>query len=483
MPQIRLYNTLTRKKQALKPINDKQIKLYTCGQTVYYYTHIGNLRTYFFEDVLRKTLEYVGYTVKHVMNITDVGHLTSDQDEGEDKLEKGAKREGKTVWEIAEHYTQDFLENLDAMKIKRADIVCKATEHIPEMIALIQRLEKKGFTYATPTGIYFDVTRFKNYGILTGQKLHEKKKGVRGEVVVDSTKKHPADFRLWQLSQPNHAMQWDSPWGRGYPGWHIECSAMAMKYLGEELDIHCGGMDHIPVHHTNEIAQSEGATGKRFSKLWLHGAFMLIEGERMGKSKNNFYRLTDLQVKGYSPLDYRMALLQAHYRSQYNFTWKGLEDAKSTRQRLNVLIQRLKEQTGKENPAIPGLIQKTRSTINKHLANDLNTPYALSELIAFTRKTNTYIEKGKIGRENAENILSFLHKLDRVFGVMDFESKTFKIPKEVSELVQKREQSRRDKKWAEADALRKQIHEKGWGVQDTPLGPKVKPAKEQSSSF
>lgn len=318
--KLRLFNTASRKMEDFSPVNPPHVRLYTCGLTVYYYTHIGNLRTYTNSDILRRTLEYLGYNVKHVMNITDVGHMTSDEDAGEDKLEVGARREGKTPWEIARFYEDYFFSSLEQVNILKPHVICRATEHIADMIALIQRLEQRGFTYKTRVGVIYDTSKFPDYARFAGLDLEGQQAGTRVEVDVE--RKNPWDFALWVVNQPNHIMQWDSPWGRGFPGRHVECSAMSMKYLGEEIDIHCGGIDHVRVHHTNEIAQSEGATGKQFVRHWFHSCFTNVEGQKMSKSLGNLYTLEDATSRGFSPFSLRYFFLGSSYRKTNNFTWR-----------------------------------------------------------------------------------------------------------------------------------------------------------------
>jgi cysteinyl-tRNA synthetase len=312
---MQLYNTMTRSVEDFKPLEDKKVKLYACGPTVYNYAHIGNLRTYVFEDILRRSLEYFGYSVIHVMNVTDVGHLVGDNDDGEDKMVKSSRETGKSVYEIADFYTRAFFQDTGKLNIKQPSIACRATEHIQEMIALVQRLERKGHTYFSGGNVYFSIDTFPEYGSLARLELDALLSGTR--IAVDQNKRNPKDFVLWFTKSKfeNQAMTWDSPWGRGYPGWHLECSAMSMKYLGEQFDIHCGGTDHIPVHHTNEIAQSEAATGKSpWVRYWLHGEFLLDDTGKMSKSKGEFLTLPYLEKQGYSPLDYRYFCLGAHYR-------------------------------------------------------------------------------------------------------------------------------------------------------------------------
>lgn len=333
--KINFYNTPARKKQLFNPIESGEVGIYTCGPTVYNYAHIGNLRTYIFEDILIRALLFAGYKVNRVMNITDVGHLISDGDHGEDKMEKGAKREGKSVWDIAEHYTQAFIKDIEMLNILPPDIYCKATDHIEEQIKLVQVLLDKNFAYKIQDGIYFDISKFPSYGEFAGLDLDGLKEGIRVEKVEG--KRHPSDFALWKFSQVpgQRLMEWDSPWGTGFPGWHIECSAMGMKYLGETFDIHCGGIDHVPVHHTNEVAQMEAATGKKAVNYWLHGEFLQMAQDKMSKSSGNFITLKTLIDRGFDPMDYRFFLLMAHYRSKLSFSWSALEGAKTARIRLN----------------------------------------------------------------------------------------------------------------------------------------------------
>ncbi|MCX5636126.1 MAG: cysteine--tRNA ligase, partial [Planctomycetota bacterium] len=330
---IYLTNSLTRKKEKFEAIAPPDVGMYTCGITVYDYAHIGHGRKYVTDDILKRVLTANGYKVKHVQNVTDVGHLISDADEGEDKLEKGAIKQGKTVWEVAEFFTKNFYESMDKLNIIRPDVICKATDHIKEQIELVQKLMDKGFAYDTPEAVYFDIAKFPKYGEAFGQKLEDKKVAARGEVQTGEHKKSPADFALWfkRVGRfENHTMHWDSPWGDGFPGWHIECSAMSMKYLGEQIDIHTGGEDHISIHHPNEIAQSEAATGKSpFVKYWLHTAFLTIDGKKMSKSLENFYTVSDVAKKDFDPLALRYLYLGAHYRDPLNFTWDSLQAAQS----------------------------------------------------------------------------------------------------------------------------------------------------------
>ena len=344
-----LYNSSSRQKELFTPINPTSgvglVRLYTCGPTVYDYAHIGHGRKFLMDDILRRTLEFNGYKVNHVQNITDVGHLVSDADDGEDKLEKGAKKQNKTVWEVAEYFTKSFYESMDALNFLRPTTICKATDHIKEQIELIEKLFKNSYAYDTVEAVYFDTAKFADYGKLFGQPLSEKKVGVRNEVKIDANKKNPQDFALWFKRVGNfadHVMHWDSPWGDGFPGWHIECSAMSMKYLGEQIDIHTGGEDHLSIHHPNEIAQSEGATGKKpFSKFWIHSAFLTVDGTKMSKSLGNYFTIEDIIAKGYNPIALRYLYLGAHYKKPMNFTWQALDGALKGLKRLQQTVNNL----------------------------------------------------------------------------------------------------------------------------------------------
>lgn len=454
---LKLFNTLTRRKESFQPLSKKQVGLYTCGLTVYDYAHIGNLRTYLFEDVLKRVLQFNGYKVKHVMNITDVGHLTSDADEGEDKMELGAKREGKSAKELAEFYTEVFKQNLADLNIIEPDLWARATDHIPEQIALIKKLEKKGFTYVTSDGVYFDTTKFPSYGRLARLDLKGQREGAR--VAKNAEKKNPTDFALWKFSPPGkkRQMEWPSVWGIGFPGWHIECSAMSMKYLGETIDIHAGGVDHIPIHHTNEIAQSEAATGKQFVRFWLHGDFLQIYEGKMAKSKGNFITLDTLKEDGYDPLAFRYLILLAHYRAKLNFTWKALA---ATQTALTKLRERVAEMPG---PKI-GCAEYEKKFLTA-VNDDLNTPRAIALLWQLLRSRQPDAAKHR-------TILSF----DRVLGLGLEKVKAEKlvVPEEVSLLLEQRERARKNKDWKSADRLRKGIEQAGFVIQDTSTGPKLK---------
>ncbi len=463
---MKLYNTLTRKIEELPtPQEQKNISLYTCGPTVYDFTHIGHMRKYTMDDVLKRTLNYLGYDVKHVMNITDVGHLSGDDDSGEDKLEKGAKKYNKTVWDVAQEYADFFFKTVDAINIERPDVICKATDHIESMTKLIEKLEEKGFTYETDEAVYFDVTKFPNYGKLSGQKLEEKLKGVREEVYVDTKKKHPADFSLWfkRVGRfADHAMHWPSKWGEGFPGWHIECSAMSMEYLGETIDIHTGGTDHIPVHHENEIAQSEAATGKKFVKFWLHHNMLNANGEKMSKSKGNFYTIEDVEKKGIDPKSLRLLFLQTHYRQVTNFTWEAAEATHEAYKKLLVILNEVKQNEESRREESPAMISY-RTKFQTALSEDLNTAQALATMWEMLKSDISQSEK-----------LTLLYEFDQVFGLGLKDIQEEKFPQEIIILAKQRKAAKDNKDFTKSDQLRKEIEEKGYIVEDSSEGFKIK---------
>ncbi|MEI7512723.1 MAG: cysteine--tRNA ligase [Candidatus Uhrbacteria bacterium] len=459
---LKLWNTATRSLEEFKPINKDEVGLYTCGPTVYQPATIGNLRSYLFEDVLKRTLELFEYRVHHVMNITDVGHLVGDGDVGEDKVEKSAVKEGKSAWDIAKMYEGRFTDDLERLNVivPSGKDRPHATDYIEEQIELIELLEKKGFTYHTSDGIYFDTIRFDGYGKLSGQKLEDKEAGARVE--VNTEKHHPADFALWKFSPvgEKRQMEWDSPWGIGFPGWHIECSAMSEKLLGQPFDIHCGGVDHIPVHHENEIAQSEAAYGKPLANYWMHNEFLLIDGGRMGKSLGNAYTLDDVIVKGFDPLAFRFFCLGAHYRSKLNFTWEGLEGAQNALRKLQHIAR-----------ALPLVGATHASPLHEGfadaMADDLNTPKALAVMWDLLNSTVSDEEKS-----------AALMEIDRVFalGLDQIIGKKIEIPAEIIALADERVKAREQKDWKKSDELRDAIKVKGWIVEDTKEGYQVTPA-------
>lgn len=455
---LKLYNTLTRKIEEV-PKKD-HINLYTCGPTVYNYAHIGNLRTYLFEDLLKRVLEYDGFKVNHAMNITDVGHLVGDGDEGEDKLEVGAKREGKNPLDIAKFYTDKFFKDLKELNIEIPDpnMILSATQTIPEQIDIIKILVEKGFAYIGKQAIYFDTSKLSDYGKLSGQNLSDKKIAARDEVVVDKDKKHPADFALWFFltgRYRNHILQWDSPWGKGFPGWHIECSAISRKLLGQPFDIHCGGVDHIGTHHTNEIAQSEAAFGVPLANIWMHGEFLQIDAKRMGKSEGNFITLDTLKEKGFSPLDYRYLCLTAHYRTQLNFTWEALKAASVARSRFvgSVIGEAASNNISKDYQ------QKFTEALNE----DLNVPKALS--VAWDLLSDSGVSNG--------DKVATLTNFDKVLG-LGFNVAQEMVPLNVASFLDERLKAKRQKDFKKSDELRKQIEDLDYEVMDTPEGQKIR---------
>jgi len=449
-----LYNTLTKKKELFTPIKAGKVGMYTCGPTVYNYPHLGNMRTYIFEDLLKRVLLYNGYTVDHVMNITDVGHLTNDRDMGEDKVEKEAKKEGKTAWQIAEFYTEAFKKDLKNLNILFPTTFCKATDNIPEQIALIKKLEEKGFTYKTSDGIYFDTSKFPDYGKLSGQKLEDLKEGARVE--VNAEKKNHTDFALWKFSPKNEKrqMEWQSPWGVGFPGWHIECSAMSLKYLGNHFDIHCGGIDHVNVHHTNEIAQTEAATSKSpWVNYWIHGAFLnMKDGEKMAKSADNFVTVENAFVeKNINPLVYRFADLSVHYRKQMEWNDEILQAAKNGLENLYAKIGNLGNRIGKINS------EWTEKFI-KAVNDDLGMPQAMAVL-------NEMLKSDLSPADKLATALDF----DEVFG-LNFKnlSKVEEIPKEIQKMADERKIARENKDWKKSDELRDKLLSLGYDIIDYP---------------
>jgi cysteinyl-tRNA synthetase len=461
---IHIYNTMTRRKETFQPLESGKVRMYNCGPTVYDQAHIGNMRAYIFADLIRRGFEYLGYTVRQVMNITDVGHLTSDADEGEDRMLVGARRTGRDPWEIAEHFTRLFFEDTAALNILRPHVVCRATEHIPEMIGLVERLETKGYTYEIDDGLYFDVSRFPDYGRLSGQTLDEMHAGARVEVNLQ--KRHPADFALWRKATPQHIMQWDSPWGRGFPGWHIECSAMSMKYLGETLDIHTGGEDHIATHHPNEIAQSEAATGKPFVNTWMHGRFLRWseDDRRMSKSSGEFLVVGDLAARGFDPLAFRYHCLTASYRVPLTFSWAGMESAAEGLHSLRGNVRRLADETREVSTSVPpsALAERFRAAI----ADDFNAPEALAVTWETIREANRAVD-GAEKRALFEAALDF----DRVLGLRLADATDAEtLPAEVAALIEQREAARATRDWATADELRETIRQRGHEIEDTPSG-------------
>ncbi|MBU4308841.1 MAG: cysteine--tRNA ligase [Nanoarchaeota archaeon] len=452
---LKIYNTLTRKKEIFKPLKKRRVGLYTCGPTVYWYQHIGNLRTYIFADILKRTLEFNNYKVKQIMNVTDVGHLTSDADEGEDKMEKAAAKEGKKAKDIANYYLKIFKQDFKKLNISEPDVWCKATEHIKEQIELVKILEKKGFTYKTSDGIYFDTSKLKDYGKLAKLNIKGLQEGKRVKV---GEKKNKTDFALWKFSEKLGVRQqeWDSPWGVGFPGWHIECSAMSSKYLGKQFDIHTGGIDHIPIHHTNEIAQSESAFRKKpWVKYWMHGAFLTNKkGDKISKSKGGLYTISELEKEKFEPLIYRYFCLTTHYRKQLIFSLENLETAKNSYSRLKNLISEIKD-CGKIN-------KKYLKEFEKAMNGDLNTPNALQVLWKLVRD------------KKAEGKIKTIEKMDEVFGLKLLEKEKVEVPVEIKKLVEERNSARKNKDWKKADEIREKINKLGYILEDTKEGSEVK---------
>ena len=473
---LKFYNTLTRKKQAFKPQEDGLVKYYTCGITAYSYPHVGNMRAYTMEDLFKRYLLFKGFKVKHVMNVTDVGHLTSDADTGEDKLEKAARLEGKTAWDVARFYTDFFLNESKTLNLLPPNVLCKATDYIPEQIELVKKLEEKGYTYVIPDGVYFDTSKFKDYGKMAKLDLNGLKAGARVE--VSEGKRNPHDFALWKSSKPEdkRQMEWDSPWKKGFPGWHLECSAMAMKHLGVTLDAHWGGEDHISIHHTNEIAQSEAVTGKPFSRFWMHVAFLQINDAKMSKSLGNVITVSDLVKQGYTPAAIRFFYLLAHYRSQQNFTKESLDQASESLKRLYEFQDNLSalKPSGKHGKSLSRKLQSMLKKFEKYMDDDLSTPMALAALFDFVKEANKAMQEGKMDEENAKEALGALKKLDSVLGVFEAR-KASEVPAEVLDLVKQREAARKAKDWKQADYFRDDIRAKGFLVEDSPEGPRVKP--------
>ena len=452
-------NTLTRKKEVFKPIDEKEVKIYSCGPTVYKDATIGNLRTNIFQDILRRVLRYNGYKIKHAMNITDVGHLVSDGDEGEDKMIKSAREEHKSPEEIAKHYTKLFFDDLKALNIETPEIVCKATDHIKEMLQYVEVLVKKGYAYETSTAIYFDVSKLDKYPVLSNLNVEDQKAGARVE--VDPEKKNPYDFALWIKAPENHLMKWDSPWGPSYPGWHIECSAMGQKYLGEQFDIHTGGIDLIPTHHENEIAQSKGYCGKIPARYWLHGEYLLIDGGKMSKSLGNVYLLKDIIDRGYNPLTYKLFSYSSHYRNKLNFTWKGMDAAEKSLERLK---NGYKLHLNGTDEVDDDTVNEFEERFHKAINDDLNMPLEMGVVWEVVRNN-----------KKSPKLAQLLLKFDTVMGLKidEEDKKEENIPEEILNLIEKRKQARNDKNWEESDRLRDLINSKGYNIKDTKEGTEV----------
>ena len=460
--QIHLYNTLTHNKEEFIPINKENVSIYSCGPTVYSFAHIGNMRTYMFVDSLRRMLKYNGYNLNHVMNITDVGHLTSDADTGEDKMEKAAKKEGKDPYEIAKFYTDAFMNDIHSLNMDVPNIVTKATENIPQILEMVEEIMKNGYAYETSNGIYFDISKLDKYPVLSNNDLSGQEAGARIE--IDKEKRNPADFAIWIKAPENHIMKWDSPWGKAYPGWHIECSAMGRRFLGEHFDIHTGGVDHIPIHHENEIAQCKGAFGHNPANTWMHCEFLLIDGGKMSKSLGNVYTLSDLNKKGIEPLAFKLFCFSSNYRNKLNFTFEGVNASQTALYRLREGY--LKHKEGKEKidkEILNGYEERFHQAIN----DDLNMPSAMSVVWEIIRN-----------EKKSEDFADLLEKFDMALGLDLKNAKQYiknkivndEISQEVMDLVELRKQAKQNKNWEEADKIRNEILQKGYNIKDTSEG-------------
>ncbi len=466
--KLTFYNTLTRKKEEFHSIDENRVRMYSCGPTVYSYAHIGNFRTYIFMDTLRRVLKYNGYDLKHVMNITDVGHLESDADEGEDKMEKAARKEKKDPYEIANYYTEIFLKDMEKLNIDKPEIITKATENISQMIDYVKEIIKNGYAYETSKGIYFDISKLDKYPVLSNRKLDDQIAGAR--VDVDPEKKNPYDFALWIKAPENHIMKWESPWGLSYPGWHLECSTMGRRFLGEEFDIHTGGVDHIPTHHENEIAQSKGATGKIPAHVWMHCEYLQVDGGKMSKSLGNTYTISQLQEKGISPLAFKLFCFTAHYRNKLNFTFEGAYGAQKALERLyDSYVKNVNGADDVEEDVIKEYEEKFLSYIN----DDMNMPGAMSVVWEIARST-----------KKSAKFANLLLKFDEVLGldmknaekylVKFKQNDSEELPAEIKKLVEERKNARAEKNWAKSDEIRDKIISLGYSIKDTKDGIIVK---------
>ncbi|MBN1585538.1 cysteine--tRNA ligase [Candidatus Uhrbacteria bacterium] len=475
---LKLYDSLRRKKVTFRPLKAGQVSMYNCGPTVYGNVHIGNLRAFVFADLLRRHLERSGYAVTQIMNITDVGHVLADADEGEDKMEAAARKEGKTPGEIALFFTEAFFADIRDMNIRPASAYPKASEHVPEMVEMIGRLIENGSAYKVPSGdgqghsVYFDISAFPDYGKLSGNRIDGLNPGAR--VDVRPEKKHPADFALW-VHNPRHLMQWEAPWGRGYPGWHVECSAMAIKYLGQTIDIHTGGEDNRFPHHECEIAQSECFTGQPFARFWLHVTHLMVEGEKMSKSRGNFLTLRDLKGKGYRSREVRYLLLSAQYRQPFNFTMAGLDGARSALSKLDDFADSVRSWEPKSTGRSTAFVRRATGDFVRSLDDDLNVPEALAAVFGLVSETNRRMADGSLTSMERQAVTDFLESLGNVMGFSFGTAVDDRdIPQSVALMIEKREKARSDRRFAEADAIRDEILARGFVVEDTPDGRRVK---------
>ena len=465
---MKVYNTLTKRKEAIEPISPGKVRMYNCGPTVYNFATIGNFRSFIFADVLRRSLEYFGYDVTQIMNITDVGHMVDDADEGEDKIGKAAREQKMDPWQIAESYMNAFFDDIDTLNVKRAHEYPRATEHIGDMIALIEKLIANGHAYEINGNVYYDVTTFPTYGKLSGNTLDKLNAGARIE--VNPEKRNPQDFALWK-QDAKHLMQWDSPWGKGFPGWHIECSAMSSRYLGDQFDIHTGGEDNVFPHHECEIAQSEGASGKSpWVRYWMHARFLLVDGRKMSKSLGNFYTLRDLVEKGCDPMAVRYVLMSTHYRQPLNFTLEGVDAAKESIRRLKDFRLRLTEAgASQDNPDLDAALEEGRKGFEEGIADDLNTSAALASLFNMVRSVNRL----ELSSADAQKALALLDRFDTVMGVLG-ETQEEDLDSEIETLIQKRDEARAHRDFATSDAIRDQLKERGIILEDSPTGTRWK---------
>ncbi len=454
--RLKLYNTLTRRIEEFKPIKPGLVGIYSCGPTVYWNQHIGHMYAYTQWDSLTRFLKYLGYKVKWVMNITDVGHMTSDEDAGEDKMEKGAKREGLTVWEVAERYLQQFLQSLKLLNITRPDVLCRATEHIDQQIALIKKMEKRGFTYKTKTGIVFDTSKFSGYAEFARLNLKKQAAGIRVE--IDPEKKKPWDFLLWVTNQPDHVMQWDSSWGKGFPGWHIECTAMSTHYLGKKFDIHTGGLEHIPVHHTNEIAQGFGAFGGQIANFWIHNAWLVVKEKKMSKSEGKFITISDLKEKGYSPLVFRYLVLTSHYRKGLDFSWEALDGAEKALNNLYTAFAYWSEEGKKDSEKV----ESWKSKFISVLSDDLNWPKAMAVVWDIVKSPGLIEKEKKVLLVDLDQILGF--------NIAENVPQKIAIPEEIENLRKEHEELRKKGKYSESDKLREKAGKMGFDLRSNPSG-------------
>lgn len=472
MRKISLFNSLSKKKEEFTPINPPEVSMYCCGFTVYDHTHLGHIKKYIGDDIIRRVLEFNGYKVTHVQNVTDVGHLVSDSDEGIDKMEKGAQKYGMTVWEVAKKYEKEFFDTMDQVGALKPHIIENAAsdKSISEQISNIRLLVDTNYAYITPNAIYFDVSKLKEYNPFSSQSLEDKISGSRDDVVTDSNKKHPADFALWVFTvgeHANHVMRWDSPWGEGFPGWHIECSTISISNLGERIDIHTGGLDHQYIHHPNEIAQNEALTGHKVVNYWMHHNFLVVNGKKMSKSLGNFYTLQDLLDKKFNPYALRYLILGVHYRQQMNFTWESMQSAQTTYESLLKKYAQLVENAGEKSIPIDEQ-NKYWVMFVEAINDDFNIPKAIGIMWDMLRDSNL----------DDLSKLSMLIDFDKIFGfdikkqskIFNTEVDSKKLPTEIKDLLEEREQARQNKDWANSDKLRDKILEKGYKIEDTSEG-------------